>query len=775
MYRKHLSNALRRTQPFRARRRSGIITLVLGSLLICTMLTSAQAGFFSPAMDSSLDLPADKVFPQGRIFPYGGYAGNAARDKENHFTLHGPVYGDANYTLIPNAEAADMYAIYSVGLPMNSLEADGKPALDLSAEQIAAEIKRQMNAVVDNDTLAWWYVQPEELRSWKPKEMEYLEVVTQTIRENDPQKRPIWMYDPGHRTYVNMSLTAPYLDIVGKGRYTNYAGQLGHRVWNRWTIEQQLKALELSGRPGAIQIAVPEMFQEPAPVDVAKIPKWVRHDVYLALICGAQGIVPFSLGNRSGFSKESWNTYYNAYVQTATELNGELQLGQVFLFGERRNDLELTMISGESVVSPKPQTNVIDTIIEYPSVSLANIAYGTERFIFVANSSEKPVDVRIDGFPTDLFYTRNTFTGEPLPAINAAMELSLSGLGVVGLHLAQGYVNISSPQKGQVVNQPQIPIQIEVPGISLSSIRVTVDDKLIYEGTTLPALNLRTAGFTPGTHHLAVIVTDTMERSYTDHCDFDIMHFKIANPELSWGTTLKGLVPFTFELGTDAAEMQDASVRLISIVNSERARVQELYTGKHLPSLLEVATDQLAEGAYELEVVTTTTEHISASYTERIIIDNWETLEDPLLPPLQQSWFGSSDQLKVVDRSEGWEFTQTQPKLFFGDINRMRRQSPTSEYLTWKLPELQKYEITLYSRGVNLDKQLTVSVSSDGVNWHVVPSIVQVAEQVTNDWLKLTVEGTLPVNISADYISLACSGTVYSNVELGHVLLTGRK
>ncbi|HHT26727.1 MAG TPA: hypothetical protein GXZ82_05715 [Firmicutes bacterium] len=735
-----------------------------------------QADFFAPAIQNVQDLSADKIYPQGRIFPFGGYSGVALRDKANYFTLHGPVYGDANHTMLANAEAADMYAIYTVGIPINFLEATGGPATDLTPEQIAAEIKRQVTAVVDNNNLAWWYVMPEELRPWRSEEMQYLDIVTRTIRENDPQGRPIWMYDPGHRTYTNLSLTAQYLDILGKGMYTNYSGQLEHRIWVRWTLEQQLQALELKGRPGAIPIGVPEMFQEPSPQDVEKIPSWVRHDVYLALVCGAKGIVVFSLGQRSGFSQSSWQAYYDAYAQTALELNGERQLGQVFLFGEPRHDLQLTITSGEKIVSPRQKTGVIDDIIPYDSVSMANIAYGTDRYLFLVNSSEEPVEVLIEGFPEETFYVRDAFTGDPLPSFSAAVTLTLPGLGVKGFQLTQGYANIMAPQHGTTLVQPQIPVEISTPGLSLRTVQVSLDGAIIYEGTALPAnLVLQTAELAIGNHQLVVVVTDDHERTYTSRASFDVEHLRITYPEQARGTALKGVTVFTLHPGVAPTDIQSADIHLVSIVNGERQTVHQLYSGISLPSVLEVDTTQFTDGAYELEINLSLKSRLVTSYVQRLVIDNWDTLEDPLLPPTTSAWFGNTDQLKAFDRSEGWEFTGATPELFYGDTERMRRRAATDEYVIWRLPGLQRFEFTFYIQTAKPEQQITISVSADGTYWSDTLFTLQEVEHDDRGWSKVLVEGIVPSDVLAEYIRLTLSGDgVYHN-ELGNVFLVGRK
>lgn len=70
----------------------------------------------------------------------------------------------------------------------------------------------------------------------------YLRIVSETIRAHDPRHRPVWMYDPNHRTREGLVATGRYLDIIGKGTYVNGAGYQDDRIWGRWSMEQETSA-----------------------------------------------------------------------------------------------------------------------------------------------------------------------------------------------------------------------------------------------------------------------------------------------------------------------------------------------------------------------------------------------------------------------------------------------------------------------------------------------------------------------------------------------------
>jgi len=240
------------------------------------------------------------------------------------------------------------------------------------------------------------------------------------------------MYDPGHRDAAALAHTAKHLDICGKGMYTNYSGQRENRVWVRWTIEQELKAIEQANR-SAIPIAVPEMFEQPPEEQVDRIPRWVRHDVYLSLMTGAKGIVVFSGWRRPKFP--AFDQYFQAYAECIRELNGPINLGQVFLFGQRRNDLRVRIFRGPSRVATAPLAN--QQRVNYPPVAVLDVAYGTDRYLFLANSSNEPVRVAVQGLPDTAITAENLFEPDDKQIVRPGQwEPDLEALEIKAFRLA---------------------------------------------------------------------------------------------------------------------------------------------------------------------------------------------------------------------------------------------------------------------------------------------------------------------------------------------------
>ncbi len=381
------------------------------SALMLTAAPSFASDFFTPGPTVPAQLSDDQLYPQGRLFLFSFYSvGGAptkdrkpellaeeklnerfARYKKEGFTIIGPQY-ELNQRSLDDAQKHGFKVIYSVGLKVKFT----KEVVTVSKEEIAQTIREQVKAVADHPAIVAWDLRPEELRPWKKQEMEYLETASRAIRESDPHHRPIYQYAPGHANAKRLAAIVPSLDMIGKGFYTNYSGMKNSRIWGRWTMEQEQEAIR-TANPKAIPLAILEMFQQPAPEEVALVPVWARHDAYLGLISGAKGIIIFSLRQRVGF--DAIEAYYQAYAQVGRELLGPQKLGDVFLFGEKREDLQLKITEGPAEVEMVFPTGGVKEPIRYPSVTFLNTAYGEARYLFMVNSANEAVTLEVQGLP----------------------------------------------------------------------------------------------------------------------------------------------------------------------------------------------------------------------------------------------------------------------------------------------------------------------------------------------------------------------------------------
>lgn len=419
-----------------------------GKNLLCKLLTlivsaavfqsfASEADFFKNSQDKGLELPAAKLYPRGRIFPFSGYSPHLNDYKKllaSGFTAFGPVYSKFD-EFLKTCEELKVKCFYQVhpyvdGKMINKKDHLYKDEYKPDWNAIMSSIKGIVKKHAVDPNIAWWTLAPEELRYWQKNEYTYLQKAVKAIHESDPLKRPVYMYSPGHRNGKALSNVAKYLDIIGKGCYTNYSSQKNSRIWVRWTMEQELEAIKLAGRKNVVPILLPEMFQEPKPEEVKLIPAWVRHDVYLGLVSGAKGVLIFSLWPRKKFP--SHPVYLNAFCKVASEITGKAALGQVFLFGEARNDLKLNISSGPATAECKVRLRKTQTF-SYPSVSFANIAYKKERYLVAVNSTQQNVKAEISGFPVKIA-AFNALDGKAAAApVKGKLQLEFKPYEVIAL------------------------------------------------------------------------------------------------------------------------------------------------------------------------------------------------------------------------------------------------------------------------------------------------------------------------------------------------------
>ena len=371
----------------------------------------------------------DKIYPRGRVFMYSMYSvenrDDMAKMKRDGFTCIGPYYGvPGDGQGLDYARVSDLKFIARVGMDISWN--DPKFVMPSDSEIREALTSQVKNLLRMNPAIVWWYLAPEELKNYRENEMHYLKVATQAIRAADPENRPIWMYKQNSNKASDIKDTSPFLDICGKGMYTNLTVGKIKRIYGRWSIEQEIEGAK-GVNPDSVAIAVPEMHNDPEPQDQHLIDDWTRHDVYLALVTGAKGVVIWS-GFRRNELRKNYDDYYEGYASVAREVNGPLSLGRVFLFGERRTDINVIVTSGPETVTVKP--SFVETQV-FPSVSFANIAYGPARYLFLVNSANASITVNVVGLPSQTVLRRDVFANSDfIESKGGSFSVNLDAFGV---------------------------------------------------------------------------------------------------------------------------------------------------------------------------------------------------------------------------------------------------------------------------------------------------------------------------------------------------------
>lgn len=396
-----------------------------------------SAAFYAAPADAGEKLPADGIFPRGRKLAFMGYSGDPARDLANGFSVAGLVYGDQTSYLKQCAEKNWPVAAHIGARITFNDKAPDKYKVDEPA--LRAEIARQTQALAPQRNIIWWAVHPEELRPWRGDEMRYLEIVTSEIRANDPEKRPVFLYNPNNRDAGSLAPIAKHVDVIAKGSYVNSAGKKRERAWVRWGIEQEVAAIEKAGRPGAFPLLMPELCADPPAGEETEIRAWVRHDIYLGMAAGAKGVNIWSLFKRKEV-KKTWQLWYDAYTECARELNGDRKVAQVFLFGEKRDDIHVENrkspaktgieLGGDAEPETSSPEESAKRRVDFASWTKAEFAYGNSRYVFLIHSGNEPATFTLSGWPTGS-RAENAFNGEIVPLTGASLTVELPAYGVM--------------------------------------------------------------------------------------------------------------------------------------------------------------------------------------------------------------------------------------------------------------------------------------------------------------------------------------------------------
>jgi hypothetical protein len=380
---------------------------------------------------------AGDLFPRGDVFCFSFYS-ISERDSlyalKSGATAIGPYYGEQAPAL-RLAERLDTRLIYKVRPPaMAGWRSNHKQFVWPSDEIIRQETAAIVSTVQTNRHIGMWDIEPEELRAWVPAELRYLGLVASVIRSNDPNRRPVFMYEPNHRDAATLAKTLVHQDLCAKGFYADVVqkGAFAHeRVWVRWSMDQEHEAIACAN-PAAQPWLVLWMAHDPAPADRERILARCRHDAYLGLVLGAKGIQVWSGARaRRGFSAENFQAYLDGYLSVARDLNGPLRLAPVFLFGEKQERPSVSIKSG-----PASLRLVYQGTNSYPSVAWLCATHRGADCLFVVNSAEEEVTASFRGLPATR--REDLFAGGSAPTPGGSFSVTLPPLGVKAFRFAAG-------------------------------------------------------------------------------------------------------------------------------------------------------------------------------------------------------------------------------------------------------------------------------------------------------------------------------------------------
>ena len=375
--------------------------------------------FFIIAISSIITLNAQSFFwlapysaRQGTAFY--GYIGNCINDKFSVGGLSYAAYGTNYNTELQQYMDGGVPVIYKVN-PTRTVTTYGNigTSVQYGGDEVATattaqlnEWIAQLNKIVDsvvkvpslNSKIIAWYIMPEECRPWISNEMKLTTAAYQAVKKYDPQNRPAFMYNPQHSDYSRLQSLKDIMDIWSIGIYPHNTGNTHNRFQVRNALEQMKKAnnylTTYYKMPAKPMIPVLEMWEDNtatySAADAALVLEFVQHDAYAAIANGAQGILIWSMGSRSGFN--TYADYYKAWAKFSND-TWRLGLRDVFFSGTDKQRASVQVTSGPAQFLFKWNT-FSNT---YPTLSLREIDYNGSTYILVVNSSESSVSFNLKG------------------------------------------------------------------------------------------------------------------------------------------------------------------------------------------------------------------------------------------------------------------------------------------------------------------------------------------------------------------------------------------
>jgi len=366
-------------------------------------------------------------------FYFSVYSVEADKDllrmKKDGFTAIGPYFGDPFKScpkVLKHSKTANLSYACGIGIyPRSRFHSLSLPEL----EKIVTE---QILKFRDIDEISSWNINPEELRFWIPKEIKYLAMVQKVVKKLDPKNRPLWMYEPNNRDCGSLLRTTKYQDLIVRSVYPDFElpkHMEQTRAWCNWAMSEAIEAQKKSPKKLPVYAAL-AMAKDTAHPELVK--DYARHDSYSVLLNGAQGIIIWSGFRRLNFSK--FDDFFNAYARVASELNGELNLGQVFLHGKKITNFKTKVLAGpaqQKVEWPKgSHTKDINSKV-YPSVNLKIYSYKGKTYLFAVNSAMQPVTIEVSKVANGSW--NKLWSDQKAESKNGKLVIALKGLEVVGL------------------------------------------------------------------------------------------------------------------------------------------------------------------------------------------------------------------------------------------------------------------------------------------------------------------------------------------------------
>lgn len=365
----------------------------------------------------------DAFYPYGNKFPLALYAINDGFD-----LVVGQGWNIAHTYQPPPTKVPYTNAANNAGmLVMGRLSVIRQPDLQYYSEEEDV-VKADIDTLNATGGIAWWDL-PEEQRYWRVSEVEVLQNYTSWTRKYDPEKKPNFMYLPGHYKVEDLQKYVSYLDILPASCYSNYMNSPASYL--RWSIERTFEAIENENytlgkdylNNEKTVMAILELYS--AGVSTMS-PEQSYHDFWLALACDVKGILVYSYAYRN--AHPTLNACWESLNLAVNRFTGVERLDRVAIEGETIHGVNFVITSG-----PQRTPTFLSyqqVYVDYPSIKVLTKKRGDYIYVIAVNSSTELIEVSIDGIPSQSSSGEVLFESRNITLNSGVFSDSFEGYGV---------------------------------------------------------------------------------------------------------------------------------------------------------------------------------------------------------------------------------------------------------------------------------------------------------------------------------------------------------
>jgi autotransporter-associated beta strand protein len=294
-----------------------------------------------------------------------------------------------------------------------------------------AQVQAWIQGSQSNQNIGWWDM-PEEMRSWKPTEVQLLKDYRAWVRLYDTNgPRPTYEYTPNHRYTATQIGVVTNVDIVGTSCYCEAANQ--PHAWVRYKVaEAGVHAVTLGGKAiGSNYLAGQETvvavlyLADPGNGSLPS-PQQSYHDVWSGIASGAQGIAVWAYWHGVNDNPVLTNNL-NQFNLAASQISGS-ELGSVILYGTQNTNVSFVVTAGPTNTdsfNPGDGTNWV-----YPSLNVRCLTWSNNVYVVAVNSTSNSVAAILTNLPATNVTATLPFEGRTMQITNSGFADTFAPWGV---------------------------------------------------------------------------------------------------------------------------------------------------------------------------------------------------------------------------------------------------------------------------------------------------------------------------------------------------------